>query len=159
MKNAEETILKTVLLANLKGSPTGLMQRMMCKLLLTRSIKKLNMVSGVSTTPSFRACSDKADRTWGKNEKMLLKRFQKSIRIHSVKLFLHREERRIIIIHRTPLLLLSSMLVHNSNPSKKIRTVSLRNKLSRKLESLYYPNIKPSFQNVSKRYTFFSIYA
>ena len=47
----------------LKGSPTGLIQSIMCKLLRTRSIKYENIASAVSVIPLARASSANALRT------------------------------------------------------------------------------------------------
>lgn len=48
---------------HLKSSPTGLMHRTTCRLLLTRSIRYRNRESGVCSTLSFLAESDRALHT------------------------------------------------------------------------------------------------
>uniref|UniRef100_A0A1I8HG46 Transmembrane protein n=1 Tax=Macrostomum lignano TaxID=282301 RepID=A0A1I8HG46_9PLAT len=45
-----------------KASPTGLMHRMTCRLARARSIRKLNMLAGVSSMPSFLASGASAPR-------------------------------------------------------------------------------------------------
>lgn len=52
----------------LKGSPTGLIQRMMWRLLRTLSIRKANRLSRASGTPAFLAASARAVRTYIKYE-------------------------------------------------------------------------------------------